>query len=347
MPNIHTDQVLQYEVKRYRLDEVNKKWLLKGTSIIKNIEGKYHYIRNLQPMKTYRFSVIAINKVDKGAESRKTASVLIEPDLPNGWSRLHDNASNRDFYYCPRSGKSSWERPDHNPYFVDYSISRHFTDREMLSLIDMFNDEMRNYEQVSKYRFKDCIEELGRPCADVRYLHRAFRELIEGFTPELLAHADAEKKEGKRLEKDNLRTFQGFMVMVQYIKYRALRVKQNRLYVFSELASLRGTAKGDSDQEGVRTADWVLKKANFLTKTRYRGIQTKERSVFAPRDFLVYLRPEKRQYCNLAFDPEEISNIEKIFLYLDTDMVGRVVLCEFCRFMSCLSLTYATRNNNR
>jgi hypothetical protein len=344
MPNIDTDQVSQYEVKRYRLEQ-NRKWKLKGTSIIRNVEGKYHYIRNLQPMKVYRFSVIAVNKVGKGAESKKSESILIEPDLPNGWSRLHDNASHRDYYYCPRSGKSSWERPDDKPFFVNYLISRHFTEREMNRMVAMFSEEISLHEHVSKYRLKDFVERLGRPCADVRYLSRLFVELIEGFTPELVGHKEAEQKAGRPLERgDVLYTFQGVMIAMQAIKYRALRVKQNPFYAISEMATSRAKNR-DSDQ-GVRIADWVLTKGVYLTKTRYRGIVSRENSFFAPRDFLVYMKPGKRQYFSAAFNPEEISCIERIFLYLDTEMSGQVTSDEFCRFMTCLSVTCAARGNN-
>lgn len=343
--NIYSDAIIHFEVKRYRLEEASHKWILKGTSKISNIEARNHTVRNLQPKRMYRFSVIGVNKIDKGLESKKSAPVFIEPDLPNGWFRLHDSASQRHFYYCPRSGKSSWTRPDENPYFVDYAIARHFTDREMVSMIDMYNDEIRNYECVSKYRLRDCVEEIGRPCCDVRYLHRAIRELVEGHTPELIAHDKAEKKEGKRLEKDCLRTFEGFMIMVQYIKYRALRVKQNPLYPLSELASLR--MKNNSSNTGTRVGDWVLKRGSYLSKIVYRGVISKHKSFFAPCPYLVYLRPDKKQYFDAAFDPDEAQHIEKIYLYLDADMTGKVSLDEFCRFMTCLSVTYASRNNNR
>lgn len=343
--NIYSCGVTHFEVKRYRLDDTSGEWVLKGTSKVQNIEARSHTIRNLQQMKSYRFTVTGVNKADKGPESRRSRSIYIEADLPNGWFRLHDSSTNRFFYYCPCSGKSMWTRPDDNKYFVDYAIARHFTDREMFSLIDIFNDEIRNYELVSKYRLKDCVEELGRPCSDIRYLHCAFQELVEGFTPEAEAHKQAEKREGRRLEKDSLRTFQGFMIMIHYIKYRALRVKQNPLYPLSELASLRG--KRDDNEQGTRIGDWVLTKGRYISKMKYRGILSKQKSFFTCQEFRLYMRPEKRQYLAMAFDPEEIQWMEKIYLYLDIDMTGKIVLEEFCRFMTCLAMTYASRNNNR
>lgn len=343
--NVMTDKILHYEVKRFRYDENSKQWIPKGCSIIRNVQQKYHTIQNLQSMQKYRFSVCGVNKIDKGPDSKMSSAVFIESDLPNGWFRLHDSNTDKQFYYCPKSGKSSWTRPDANPYFLDCSISRHFTDREIISLIDLFNDEIRNFEAVTKYRFKDSMEELGRPCSDIRYLHRVFRECVEWYSPEAIAHKDAEKKAGTTLEKDSVRTFQGFMIIVKFTKYRALRVKQNPFYVVHELANLR-MKRDDNTDPGVRMADWVLSKGTFINGMKYRGIYTKQVSFFTPRDFILYLPLEKKHYFESCFEPDEIDAIQKIYQYLDVELCGKMYPDEFCQFVATVAIILASRSNN-
>ena len=323
-------EVSQWEICRYRFQ--NGKWTWKGSSTSSGVLLSRHTISNLQTNSRYRFTVIGVNGTGKGLESKMSSEILVEPRLPNGWFRLKDPVSGKYFYMCPGDGKSSWSRPDDNPFFVDYSISMNFTDNEMKSLVDIYLYEIRNFERISKERLIDVMEEIGRSCPDIRFLERLFKEVLSCCPEEQLAVAD---KKPPTEQVESLRTFKGFMLTMQFLKIRALKLKNNASYLLSEMALMRmGRDRSGDEVNPVRIGNWVNSDATILKRSKYRGILTKEKTWFTPVESRLFLSEDEYHYLSVIFTAEEIEMLETIYLYLDVNMLGSVHAQDFFRFLN-------------
>lgn len=89
---------------------------------------------------------------------------MVEAPLPPGWyvrcaqparhrmpsldiltacrHRFHDPSSSKYYYANMRSGKSTWTRPELDPWFLDDSILLTFEPREMTALKTLFVEDM-------------------------------------------------------------------------------------------------------------------------------------------------------------------------------------------------------------
>jgi len=67
--------------------------------------------------------------------------------------RFLDAATKRHYYANVRLNKSSWERPELDPWFLDESIVLNFMPREMDALKALYTEDMEHFGYITGWFF--------------------------------------------------------------------------------------------------------------------------------------------------------------------------------------------------
>lgn len=151
-----------WEVFRYR-KAYNKQdeWSLKGSVNLSRVDNNRYVFENLTNNYMYRFSIKAINSKGSSPHSVFSDEVVVEATLPAGWFRYFDDSSRLFYYGNVKLHKTSWTRPELDPYFLEESIECNFSDVELTVLKEIYEEELAHYQKITIERFPVILRELG------------------------------------------------------------------------------------------------------------------------------------------------------------------------------------------
>ncbi len=157
------DTLLGWEVHRYRKDKSkpNGDWLYKGYSSYKPMERTQVIVDSLTNDFEYRFTVKSVNNKGASAESLPSNPVMVEAPLPAGWYRFYDAERGRHYYANVKLSKSTWARPETDPFFLDESILFNFEQAEIDALKALFVEDMGHFKCITVAQFMDILREIG------------------------------------------------------------------------------------------------------------------------------------------------------------------------------------------
>ena len=102
---------------------------------------------------------------------------MIEKDLPSGWFRFYDDNLGKQYYANIKTGQSSWQRPDLDPFFLDETVVLTFNKDEIRHLRHLFVEEYEHFRAVYRTRFADVLREVGERMSAFRVF-----KLFKGYS---------------------------------------------------------------------------------------------------------------------------------------------------------------------
>jgi Ca2+-binding EF-hand superfamily protein len=304
--------ILGWEVIRYRKDRSNNstgiagvdEWQNKGSTRFDSLPRLQVIIDGLSNDFEYRFTVQAINFKGSGIESLPSNEVVVEAPLPSGWYRFYDKRKKKHYYASLKTSRSSWTRPELDPFFLEDEIYKNFTLIELQHLKGLFVEDMEHFRKVTLDQFMDMLQEIGENCSK-RWILQLFQ-----------AYATTEHK-------DHLKTWQDFMSIINHIK--SVRMKPSMtnnpfqfLTLFYNRTKIRTVLQPKRDKMGL----WVKEINTFAGKEYYRHVITGECSWILPDEIKFYLAPKFEQRLLKVFDYGQIEGFKQHFALLDIDNSG-------------------------
>ena len=282
-------------------------WKYKGSVTIEVQENNkmQTVLHDLGENCEYRFTVRAINGRGRGAESAPSNSVMIEDPLPNGWLRFFDERLQRQYYANVKTGMSSWDRPDFDPYFLDEHVLLLFSRVELAHLRDIYDEEYAHFHAVLRERFADVLREVGERMSNAR-VYKVFK----GYSKDAY----------------QISSWQIFMDVMMHIKKRKIATSMQgiaeagnnaRLMVRQQIVSSL-LSKSDKD----KFKNWTLEWSNIAEKEFYRHNVTKKKQWDMPDEIRFYLPPRLETKMLTSFDFGHIEIFKQYYSLLDMSGSG-------------------------
>lgn len=306
--------VLDWEVTRYRLD-VHGDWTRKGSTIIptgSNLVRIQCLITGLKNGSIYRFTVKARSAKDKGSESAPSNMVLVEPQLPSGWTRHWDERSQKFYYSNLKTLKSSWPRPDDDPYFLEEDVQLLFTPAELKHLRVFFDAEMDKFGSISMRRLALFLTATGEDIS-MSALERIWREVLSAGTGELPA----------------LHTYKSFVILVQSIHWHVTRFQRAsnlRLLSanFSRQLQLRLYRGSRTSFRKSKFGNWEERWSELAARCFYRDRITGDVVWEMPDDIRFFLPPGLKVRLTKRLGVQELERLKSSFAELDPEGTGSI-----------------------
>lgn len=298
--------ILGWEVVRYRKDrskpELNE-WQNKGSTKFEAIPRLQVIIDGLTNDHEYRFTVQALNHKGPSLESLPSNEIIVESPLPSGWYRFYDKRKKKHYYASLKTGRSTWTRPELDPYFLEDEIYKNFTMEELQHLKGLFVEDMEHFRRITLEQFMDILQEIGESCSK-----RWILQLFQAYS---------------KSDNQDLKTWQEFMNIINHIKTARMKptiVKNPFEFVnlFYNRAKIRTVLSPNRDKLGL----WVKEFNTFAGKEYYRHLVTGECSWTVPDEVKFYLSPKFEQRLLKVFDYGQLEEFKQHFALLDIDNSG-------------------------
>lgn len=310
------EEIVGWEVIRYRkirnigTKSTNKEeeWQFKGETRFEKLNRFQVLVEELSNDWEYRFAVRAVNKKGPSVDSAFSNTIFVETPLPNGWFRFYDVKAKRFYYASIKTNRSSWSRPETDPYFLDDSIYCNFTDLEIKNLKSLFVEDIEHFRHVTPEQFLDILSEVGE-ISSKKFVLKLFK--------------------GYAADPFHVTTWTEFMNIMNHIKTKKLnRLDIKRFNPFrwiwdhitmfrhrQDIKILMGTNK---DKLGL----WVIEHNPFAGRDFYRHLQTQQCTWSMPDDVRFYLPPKLERKLLTRFTYGDIEEFKQYFSMLDVDNSG-------------------------
>lgn len=301
------DSIIGWEVTRYRKDKSRTElheWSNKGTTKFDTLPRLQVIIDGLTNDYEYRFTIQAINQKGASLESTPSNEIIVEAPLPSGWYRFYDKRKKKHYYASLKTGRSSWIRPELDPFFLADDIFKNFTMEELQNLKGLYVEDMEHFRRISLEQFMDILQEIGEKCSK-RWILQLFQ-----------AYSSHENK-------DALVTWQEFINVVNHIKTNRMKptIINNPfefINLFYNRAKIRSVLSATRDKMGF----WVKEFNTFAGKEYYRHVVTGECSWTVPDEVKFFLSQKFEKRLLKVFDYGQLEEFKQYFSLLDIDNSG-------------------------
>lgn len=306
---------INWEVRRYRRDNVNSPWLFKGASFMGVLEKCQVIIEDLANDVQYCFSVRARDHRGWGLESPRSNIVMVEAPLPAGWFRFFNEKTQRFYYTNLKTKQTSYTRPELDQWFLDESIVLNFVEIEINHLKELFKEEIEHFKMVTLNQFMDCLREVGE-----RLTKRTVQKLFRAYAN------DGEK----------LLTWEHFMLVMDHIKRKRMTAITDLASSDAALALSRQLAA--ALMSGTKMGKWQIKYNATAAREFYYNASTSESRWDMPDDIRFFLPPKLEEKMMKIFDFSHIDTFKQHFSMLDINSSGDLTDKELKLFMKALNL---------
>jgi Ca2+-binding EF-hand superfamily protein len=300
------DDIIGWEVLRYRKDFNHSPnqppvWQYKGSHHFPVLEKFQVIIPDLGDGYDYRFSVKAINQKGKSLESSFSNTILIETALPSGWFRFYDLQHHKPYYASIKSNRSSWKRPDLDPFFIDDAIFSNFENREFKQLKDLYVEDITHFSMINVEQFLDICSEIGE-----KYSKSYIQKLFFTFAN------DSKITEWKH-----------FLEIVNHLKLLHLNKQPVTSCTFCTVLLNRSKVKRILPPDRNKLGEnWEVEFNPFVGKLYYKNIITGSCYWYMPDEIKFYLPKLLEEKLLSIFDYEELEEMKQSFSLLDIDNSG-------------------------
>jgi Ca2+-binding EF-hand superfamily protein len=300
------EPITGWEVLRYRKDLGSKpgepsSFQCKGSHQFGKLERLQVTINELSDNHEYKFSVKAINEKGKGLDSPHSNSILIETPLPSGWFRFYDSKLHRPYYASVKSNRSSWRRPELDPFFIDDGIFLNFQDRELKHLKDLYKEDMAHFQMINVDQFMDILSEIGE-----KQQKNFIKKLFITFTDDV-----------------QITNWQQYMEIMNHLKLQHLNRQPvascNLLVLLFNRAKIHALLPPKRDKLG---ENWEIEYNTFAQRYYYRNILTNKCEWSMPDEIKFFLPKALEEKLLTVFDVDEMEEMKQSFSYLDIDNSG-------------------------
>eukprot|EP00981_Chlorochromonas_danica_P016170 scaffold15944_cov248-Ochromonas_danica.AAC.4 len=310
--------VTGWEVYRYRKDgkgssDGEDAWQCKGFYSFPLLDLLQVNIAELTNDFEYRFTVKAINAKGGGMESLPSNAVMVEAPLPQGWYRFLDPSSNRFYYASVKTNRSSWYRPELDPYFIDDNLFVNFQSHEIAHLQSLYEEDMAHFRSVPFAQFMDALREVGEKCSS-RYIKKLFK-----------AYAD---------NVDKIECWQHYIEIMNHIKRMRLEPHSfwNDIKTFFSRQRTKMILRPNRRKLGV----WKLEFS-----------ETGESSWEMPDDVKFYIPPSLLNKLLRVFDMNALDDFRQYFSMLDVDNSGDLSDKEITLLLDAMGLDISPQTVHR
>ena len=308
---------INWEVRRYRRDNVNSPWLFKGATFMGVLDKCQVIVEDLANDSQYCFSVRARDHRGWGLESPKSNIVMVESPLPSGWFRFFDEKRQRFYYTNLKTKQTSYTRPELDKWFLDESIVLNFADIEIKHLKDLYEEEIEHFKMVTLNQFMDCLREVGE-----RLTKRTVQKLFKGYA------FDSEK----------LTKWEHFMLIMDHIKRKRMTTLTDLANSDAALALSRQLAAALMNGNNAKMGEWVIKFNNTAGREFYFNTVTNQARWDMPDEVRFFIPPKLEEKMLKIFDFSHINTFKQHFAMLDVDSSGDLSDKEMKLFMKALNL---------
>ncbi len=300
------EYILGWEVLRYRKDPNQNpfkppEWQYKGSHSFSKLEKLQVVLDDLATSQEYRFTVKAINSKGKSLESAPSNVILIEQMLPSGWFRFYDDRIHRPYYASIKSNRSSWIRPENDPFFLDDSVYVNFEPRELKHLKSLFVEDIAHFQSINVDQFLDILREVGEK-GNKSYVKKLF-----------LTYADDLK----------LTEWAQFMEVINHFKLQHLNRRPLAscfiLHLIFQRNKVQRVLPPNRDKLGL---NWEVEFNTFAQRLFYRNNLTHECTWQMPDEVKFHLPVSLEKKLLTIFDFYEIEELKRSFSLLDVDNSG-------------------------
>jgi Ca2+-binding EF-hand superfamily protein len=299
------DNITGWEILRYRRDLAKpgeqSAFQYKGSHIFGKLENFQIIIPELSDNHEYRFSVKGINEKGKGLESKQSNIILIETPLPSGWFRFFDNNFHRPYYASIKSNRSSWKRPELDPFFVDDAIFLNFQDRELKHLKELFVEDLAHFGEINVDQFMDILSEIGE-----KQSKSYIRNLFITFMNDL-----------------KISTWTQYLEIVNHLKLQHINrqpIASCNLFVLlfnrAKVSTLLPSKRNKMGE------NWEMEFNTFAQRYYYKNSVTNQCFWHMPDEIKFYLPLALEEKLLTIFDIEEFEEMKQSFSFLDIDNSG-------------------------
>jgi Ca2+-binding EF-hand superfamily protein len=300
------DDITGWEVLRYRKDFNHSPcqppvWQFKGAHQFPVLEKFQVIIPDLGDGYDYRFSVKAINQKGKSLESSFSNTVLIETSLPSGWFRFYDIQYHKPYYASIKSNRSSWKRPDTDPFFIDDTIFSNFENKELKHLKDLYMEDITHFSLINVEQFVDICREIGE-----KYSKSYLQKLFFTFAN------DSKVVEWKH-----------FLEIVNHLKLLHLNKQPVASCTFCTVLVNRSKVHRILPPDRNKLGEnWEVEFNPFVGKLYYKNIVSGNCYWYMPDEIKFYLPKVLEEKLLTVFDYEELEEMKQSFSFLDIDNSG-------------------------
>ncbi|CAM9256660.1 unnamed protein product [Scytosiphon promiscuus] len=310
-------QIVGFVVHRYRLD--GREWHKKGATSVGDARAVSTTIKALSNGLVYRFTVVSKTSEGDSAESEPSVAIRPNEPLPEGWKEKFNAVTGKSVYTNIKTGQTSSERPECNPFFVETDLFLKFTPEETEALSEEFRTkaEMQSSTLVAIDDVMDVLPRIGEPLREVEVVRRLKERGWEGEpgardTPSV--------------------TYRQFLALLWSIKgpkstRRSLGRRLRDVIVASvtpRSVSSKKLALIEQDP-GKRMGNWeklvhpVARRAYFVNKDTGQACWT------TPAEVKFFLNDKlRRELLKTTFSEEEIADLQKAFAKMDLDGNGSI-----------------------
>ncbi|CAM9191761.1 unnamed protein product, partial [Ectocarpus sp. 6 AP-2014] len=306
-----------FVVYRYRLD--GREWHKKGATSVDDAKAVSTAVKALSNGLVYRFTVASRTAEGDSAESEPSVAVRPNEPLPEGWKENFNATTGKSVYTNVKTGQTSSERPECNPYFVETDLFLRFTPEETETLSEEFRTmaEMQSSTLVAIDDIMDVLPRIGEPLREVEVVRRLKAEGWEGV------------KGGRDLPSV---TYRQFLALLWGIKGpKSTRRSIGRRVWDAMVASVTPNSVSSrklaliEQDPGKRMGNWeklvhpVVRRAYFVNK------DTGQASWTTPAEVKFFLNDKLRQdLLKTTFSEEELAGLQKAFAKMDLDGNGTI-----------------------
>jgi len=308
---------INWEVRRYRRNNVNAPWQFKGATFMGVLDKCQVIVEDLCNDNQYCFSVRARDHRGWGLESSKSNIVMVEAPLPAGWFRFFDENRHRFYYTNLKTKQSSYERPELDNWFLDELIVLNFSDIEIKHLRELYEEEIEHFKMVTLNQFMDCLREVGE-----RLTKRTVQKLFRGYA------YDSEK----------LLKWEHFMLVMDHIKRKRMTTISDLASSDAALALSRQLAAAMMNGNDAKMGDWVIKFNATAAREYYYNNTTKQSRWDMPDEVRFFIPPKLEEKMMKIFDFSHINTFKQHFTMLDINSSGDLSDKELKLFMQALNL---------
>eukprot|EP00752_Nemacystus_decipiens_P005143 g4667.t1 len=273
-----------------------------------------------------RFTVASRTEEGVSAESEPSVAVRPNQPLPEGWKEKFNAVTGKSVYTNVKTGQTSSERPECDPYFVETDLFLKFTPEETEALSEEFRTraEMQSSTMVAIDDLMDILPRIGEPLCEAEVVKRLKEAGWE--QPGAASEPSASAKDLANV------TYRLFLALLWGIKGPKMsRRNLGRRLLDAIVASLTpGSVSSKKlalieQDPGKRMGNWerlvhpVVRRPYFVNK------DTGQACWNTPAEVKFFLNDKLRQdLLKTTFSEEELADLQKAFRRMDLDGNGSI-----------------------